>query len=109
VVPSAPPGAQIGPETFYRYVGRFGFGQRTEADVVYEDRGIVKRWGTDAFSRFDQATNSFGQAISVTPLQMINAVAAIANGGVLLQPQIVAGVVIDGELHRLQPCGWVSH
>lgn len=93
---------QIGPETFYRYVGRFGFGKPTEADVVYEDKGVVKRWGTDAFSRFDQATNSFGQAISVTPLQMAGAVAAIANGGVLLQPQIVAGVMIDGKLHRLE-------
>jgi len=100
---SAQMALQVGPESFYRYVGRFGFGKPTEADVVYEDSGVVKRWGTYAFSRFDQATNSFGQAISVTPLQLACGVSAIANGGVLLQPQIVEAVVKDDTLHRLPP------
>ena len=51
------------------------------------------------WSPFDEATNSFGQGISVTPIQMINAVAAIANGGVLLQPHIVQAMVQDGAVH----------
>jgi cell division protein FtsI (penicillin-binding protein 3) len=92
----------LGGELFYRYVSLFGFGKPTEADVVYETQGEVRRWGTEAWNRRDQASNSFGQAILVTPLQMANAVATIANGGVALQPQIVSGVVKDGELHRLE-------
>jgi cell division protein FtsI/penicillin-binding protein 2 len=92
---------ELGGETFYRYVSLFGFGKPTEADVITESRGEVRRWGTEAWNRRDQASNSFGQAISVTPLQMANAVATIANGGVVLQPQVVAAVIKDGEVHRL--------
>jgi cell division protein FtsI/penicillin-binding protein 2 len=91
----------MGAETFYRYVRQFGFGKLTEVDLSYEDQGIVKRWDSGNWSTYDQAANSFGQGISVTTLQMINAVAAIANHGVLLQPQVARGLVKDGTLYRL--------
>jgi cell division protein FtsI/penicillin-binding protein 2 len=93
----------MGPETFYRYVRQFGFGKLTEVDLSYEDQGIVRRWDSGNWSEYDQAANSFGQGISVTALQMINAVAAIANNGTLLQPQVAQGLIKDGIVYRIPP------
>ena len=93
----------MGAETFYRYVHKFGFGKLTEIDLNFEGYGIVKEPGNPLWSYFDQAANSFGQGISVTTLQMINAVAAIANGGTLLQPQIAQGLIKDGQVYALPP------
>lgn len=93
----------MGADTFYRYVRQFGFGKVTETDCGMENAGIVKWAGTKYWSRYDQAANSFGQGISVTPLQMANAIAAIANGGNLMQPQFVRGLVYDGQLSLLPP------
>jgi cell division protein FtsI/penicillin-binding protein 2 len=91
----------MGAETFYRYVRQFGFGSLTEVDLSPETIGFLKEPGNPFWSRFDQATNSFGQALLVTPMQMINAVAAIANGGTRYQPQAVRALVQDGRVHRL--------
>jgi len=93
----------MGGEEFYRYVRQFGFGRPTEIDLGPENAGIVKRPGTEYWSLFDQAANSFGQGISVTPIQLASAVAAIANNGTLMQPQVVKGLVLDGQMYRLPP------
>ena len=93
----------MGAETFYRYVRQFGFGVPTEVDLSGEESGEVKEPGHIFWSRFDQATNSFGQALSVTSMQMVNAVAAIANGGTRYQPQVAKVLVRDGQLHNLPP------
>jgi cell division protein FtsI (penicillin-binding protein 3) len=93
----------LGPATFYRYVRQFGFGKLTEVDLFYEDRGIVKRWDSGNWSTYDQAANSFGQGISVTAIQIANAVAAIANNGTLMQPQVAAALVRDGQLYPILP------
>ena len=93
----------MGAETFYRYVRQFGFGSPTEVDLSAEESGEVKEPGHIFWSRFDQATNSFGQALSVTSLQMINAVATIANGGTRYQPQAAKAVVRDGQVYNLPP------
>jgi cell division protein FtsI/penicillin-binding protein 2 len=98
-VVSAQISLDLGPEVFYSYLRRFGFGRNTEIDLTGESQGIVG----DGLNVFDLATNSFGQGISVTPVQMINAVAAIANKGVLLQPRIVKGMVKDGQVYYLPP------
>jgi cell division protein FtsI/penicillin-binding protein 2 len=63
----------------------------------------VKEPGHIFWSRFDQATNSFGQALSATSIQVINAVAAIANGGTRFQPQAVKALVRDGQVYNLPP------
>ena len=93
----------MGAETFYRYVRQFGFGVPTEVDLSGEESGEVKEPGHIFWSRFDQATNSFGQALSVTSMQMVNAVAAIANGGTRYQPQVAKALVRDGQVHNLPP------
>ena len=93
----------MGRDDFYRYIRQFGFGRPTEVDLAQESPGIVKRPGTEAWSQYDQAANSFGQGISVTPIQMISAVGTIANGGAVMQPQVVKGLVWDGSVYNLPP------
>jgi cell division protein FtsI/penicillin-binding protein 2 len=93
----------MGRDDFYRYIRQFGFGRPTEVDLAHESPGIVKRPGTEAWSQYDQAANSFGQGISVTPIQLISAVGTIANGGVVMQPQVVKELVLDGQVYNLPP------
>ncbi|OQA46328.1 MAG: Stage V sporulation protein D [Chloroflexi bacterium ADurb.Bin325] len=94
---------RMGSETFYRYLRQFRFGQYTEIDAGPEEPGIVKWVGTRYWSRLDQATNSFGQGLSTTPLQMIDAIAAIANGGTVMQPQLVQSLVSNGKVYDIPP------
>ncbi|GAB4403666.1 MAG: stage V sporulation protein D [Anaerolineales bacterium] len=95
---------RMGKERFYTYVRRFGFGQRTEIDLAGEAPGIVKTpYDNPMYSDSDLGTNSFGQGISVTPIQMVSAVASIANGGVLMSPQVVRAKVIGGQVVELHP------
>jgi len=79
----------LGADRFYKYVRNFGFGKLTGVDLQGEVTGFLRLPGDREWRRIDQATNSFGQSISVTPLQMAAAVAAIANGGVYMKPYIV--------------------
>ena len=83
---------QSGKERFYHYVNLFGFGQATGIDLQGEATGIVKAPGAPGWGEVDLATNSFGQAISVSPMQMVSAVAAIANGGIMMRPHVVKDV-----------------
>lgn len=73
--------------TFYSYIDAFGFGNITGLGLQGEASGIVI--DPDSVSKLDLATMAIGQSIAVTPLQMVTAVSAVANGGVLLQPQII--------------------
>lgn len=94
---------RMGKERFYLYVRKFGFGQRTEIDLMGEVSGIVKTPSDPIYSNSDLGTNAFGQGISVTPIQMISAVAAIANGGVLMSPQVVMRKIIGAQVVELRP------
>ncbi|MCL5257205.1 MAG: penicillin-binding transpeptidase domain-containing protein [Chloroflexi bacterium] len=91
---------QLGSDAFYRYVQAFGFGQPTGIDLQGEEAGIVKQPGDDTsgWTPIDLYTNSFGQGISATPLQVVSAVAAVANGGKLMRPYIVQKVIQDGKV-----------
>ncbi len=94
---------KIGAEKFYRYVRRFGFGEPTGVDLAGEVAGIVKTPGDAQWHESDLGTNSFGQGISVTPLQMINAMAAIANGGLLMKPHIVQRIIREDGVVEIEP------
>lgn len=78
----------LGPEVFYRYVRDFGFGTTTESGMSGEAEGMYRLPTDPDWYRADLASNSFGQGISVTPLQVINMVSAIANGGTLMRPSV---------------------
>ena len=94
---------ELGARDFYRYVHRFGFGEATEIDLAGEIRGALKSPGNPEWSRSDLGTNSFGQGVAVTPIQMVNAVAAIANGGRLMRPYMVAARVDGQEVQLTEP------
>ena len=77
-----------GKERFFDYARKFGFGVKTNVRLAGESRGMLVNTGNEVdFSRV-----SYGYAVSVTPLQIANAYCAIANGGKLMQPQIVKKV-----------------
>jgi cell division protein FtsI (penicillin-binding protein 3) len=84
---AAKTGDRLGRERYYAWLRKFGFGQRTGLELPDESPGIL-RDGKD-WARIDLATQSFGQGISVTPLQMVAAYGAIANGGHLMRPFVV--------------------
>ncbi len=76
------------PEELYRYIRNFGFGQKTWIDLPGEIGGLLKR--TNQWSQTTKTALSIGYEIDVTPMQMVMAYAALADGGLLRQPYIVA-------------------
>jgi len=78
---------KLGPPRFNEYIHLFGFGSPTGVDLPGESRGLVQHlehWGS-----FSIGSISMGQEVGVTPLQMINAVSSVANGGLLYKPRVV--------------------
>jgi cell division protein FtsI/penicillin-binding protein 2 len=79
-----------GPLRFYKYViDRFGFNARTGLDLPGESPGYVRSPGHGRWQLMDLLTNSYGQGIDATPLQLTTAVAALANGGWRMRPYVV--------------------
>ncbi len=87
---------RTGPTDFYSSLGRFGFGKTTGVDLEGEASGIMYVPGDSNWSESQLGTNSFGQGIATTPLQMLTAVNAIANDGLMMQPHVFYRL-IDGE------------
>jgi cell division protein FtsI (penicillin-binding protein 3) len=87
-------GLPLGAEKFGSYVRRFGFGRALSPDFRNERSGSVWDWSTLTESAL--ASTLIGYQIGVTPLQMVSAVSAVANGGELIQPRLVRAVVKDG-------------
>ncbi len=87
----------------YGYARLFGFGARTGVGLPGESAGSVPP--VDRWSGRTKATMAFGQEVAVTPLQMLNAYAAIANDGVLMMPRLVRGVAdpATGDVARSEP------
>ncbi|AZR73042.1 stage V sporulation protein D [Anoxybacter fermentans] len=83
-------GQRIGAETLYKYIDAFGFGKKTGITLPGEAIGI--RYALEDIGPVELATISFGHSISVTPIQLITAISAIANDGLLLRPQLVKEV-----------------
>ncbi|HSB90572.1 MAG TPA: penicillin-binding protein 2 [Anaerolineales bacterium] len=78
---------------FYNYLTEFGVGQLTGIDLAGEVAGQLRTPRHPEWTESDLGTNSFGQGVSVTPIQLLTAVAAVANGGVMVQPHVVREVV----------------
>jgi cell division protein FtsI (penicillin-binding protein 3) len=92
-------GLSLGKERYYKYITGFGFGTPTGVGLPGESRGQLR--APDRWSGLSLATMSIGQEISVTALQMVSAFAAVANGGRLMQPQIVRAT-LDGQGRETQ-------
>lgn len=93
----------VGKDMFYTYVQRFGFGDTTGVDLASEEQGMVKRPGDSDWFQSDLGTNAFGQGIAVTPVQMLTAVSAVANHGLLMKPYIVQQFVTPGKVVSVEP------
>jgi cell division protein FtsI (penicillin-binding protein 3) len=78
---------RLGAPKFYDYIRAFGFGQPTGVDMPGESKGILRR--LDNWSAISIGSISMGQEVGVTPIQLISAVSAIANGGLLRKPRVV--------------------
>lgn len=87
---------RLGAETFYQGVRRFGFGEPTGIDLPAEAEGIVHAPESPFWSLTTFYTNAFGQGLAVTPIQLVNAVSAIANGGTLMRPYVVHEIRGEG-------------
>ncbi len=93
----------LGRERFYTYVRRFGFGRITEVDLASEGPGRLRLPGDGEWHESDLGTNSFGQGLAVTPLQMITAVAAVANDGLMMKPHVLDKIVDGQQVTTIQP------
>ncbi|KKR20125.1 MAG: Peptidoglycan glycosyltransferase [Candidatus Moranbacteria bacterium GW2011_GWA2_39_41] len=93
----------LGNKNFADYVKRFGFGEQTGIELIGESRGNINNL-KNLKSDIQFFTASFGQGITVTPIQLASAYSSIANGGILLKPQIVDKIVYgDGREEKIKP------
>lgn len=92
---------KLGINKMYDYIQKFGFGETTGVDLQDERSPWMrpkKEW-----KEIDLATASFGQGISVSALQMIRAISAIANGGVIMEPHVVKSIKDDQATYTISP------
>lgn len=94
-------GEKLGISKLVSYLERFGLGVPTGIDL--EDEISPKLRPKDEWKLIDLATASFGQGIALTPIQMIRAVATIANGGKLVKPYVVKEVISGEERMEISP------
>lgn len=94
---------QMGPIDFYKYMSKFGFARLTGVNLQGEASGTLYVPGDSNWSESNLLTNSYGQGVAVTPLQMITAVSAIANDGLMMQPNVINRIVTDGQVNVSQP------
>ena len=86
---------RMGQQTFYKYMRAFGLGRPTGIDLQHEAAGllITRDKNPDRWSEAILASNSFGQGIATTPIQMVASIGAVANDGVLVQPHVVKKII----------------
>jgi cell division protein FtsI/penicillin-binding protein 2 len=94
-------GFRVGTDRLSDYVKRFGFGKPTSPDFPGESPGIV--WDAAKWTDSALASVSMGYQVGVTPLQMVTAVSAIANGGELMEPRIIGAVYRDQLRYPVHP------
>ena len=83
---------ELGQDLFYQYLQAFGFGRSTGIDLSGEANFPLRLPSDNQWVKLDLATNSFGQGIAVTPIQMVTAISAIANEGKMMTPHVVKSV-----------------
>jgi cell division protein FtsI/penicillin-binding protein 2 len=94
---------KMGPSDFYSMFRAFGMGRPTGIDLQGEASGTMYIPGDENWSESNLGTNSFGQGIAVTPLQMLTAVSAIANDGLMMQPHVVRQIIDGNTVQTSQP------
>ena len=90
-------------DLFYEYIEAFGFGRSTGIDLAGEANYPLRLPEDNTWVTLDLATNSFGQGIAVTPIQMIAAISAVANEGKIMMPHVVRSVVDQDQQYDITP------
>ncbi|HLZ28067.1 MAG TPA: penicillin-binding protein 2 [Chloroflexota bacterium] len=93
----------LGPDRMYDYYNRYGFGQPTGLRLPGEVSGMLRTNHDPGWSRVDLATNSYGQGIAMTPVQLLQAVAVFANQGQLVRPRLVRAIRGPDGVQDLAP------
>lgn len=88
-------GELMGKEIFVEYQRNFGFGERTNVDLLGEASANNLLYNVNNMGPVELATNTFGQTFNVTPIQLITAISSIINGGELLEPHIIKQIIDD--------------
>ncbi|MFH0776673.1 MAG: penicillin-binding protein 2 [Patescibacteria group bacterium] len=93
---------KLGPATFYDYIKKFGFGERTEIEFEGEDNGQVENY--TKWSKSELVTKGFGQGLTANLFQMAAAYSALANGGLLMKPYVIDEEILpDGKVIKTEP------
>ena len=94
-------GERLSDDQLYTYIRRFGFGEKSLVNLPGEEEGLIrppKKWSKPTHNSL-----SFGQEVTVTPLQLVTAFAAVANGGWLMRPRMVEHVVQGDDTQFFDP------
>lgn len=94
---------QMKPEDYYGWLERLGLGKKVDIDLPFETQGQIKTRQQFSDSLVESATASFGQGFSLTPIQLAQLHATLANGGKLVTPHVVQGLFDSKGQAYLQP------
>jgi cell division protein FtsI/penicillin-binding protein 2 len=95
-------GQRLGSEKMYQYLERFGLGEKTGIDLEEEEKSTLR--AKNDWKQIDLATASFGQGIALTPIQLLQMVTVLANGGKLIEPHMVSQITDpDGKIIKIKP------
>ena len=95
---------QIGADDFYRYLQAFGIGRRTNIDLGGEQTWpLLTPIDEGKWYPVNLVTNSFGQGVSVTPIQLATALSAIANNGKMMKPHVLKAIIDNGQQTDINP------
>lgn len=95
-------GISLGKDRLYKYAKAFGFGDKTGIDLPGEVRGIIR--DPVSWSGRSLVTISIGQEVGITPIQLVTAISAIANGGLIVKPHMVSGIIdSSGNVEKIKP------
>lgn len=93
----------LGTETFYNYLDDFGLNEPTSIELAQEDYYPIAKPGDSTWTEINLFTNSFGQGLMTTPIQLTKAIGAIANDGAMMQPHIVREIRYDNHVDVIEP------
>lgn len=94
---------KIGPTRFYEYMHAFGIGTPTQIDLAGESAFPLDDTVSEGWAPLKLATNSFGQGVSATPIEMITAISAVANDGKMMAPHVIKAIIKDGIVEQIEP------
>ena len=94
---------ELGKEDFYKYLQAFGIGRRTNIDLGGEEIWPLSTPDDSDWYPIQLATNSFGQGVAMTPIQLAAAVSAVANEGKLMKPHVLKAIIQNGKQYNTSP------